>query len=272
MGGSRELRRSCDGNKVMMLDWLSGVSEFHRTRDRVIGSLKAIGLGVALTAGLAVNPAAAADPTFNLKSTTNSSEVGVAGNSKSFTSDTGGLGVTARAYSTPSGTGPLQSAYLGTYTLGLGVTNNVNSTGTTTTDDYHTVDNSGWVDYVVFKFSVALQAGTVSLSAFGDTDIQVWTANSVSDINFVGANLNSAQFTNHGVFLSSTNQNRTVTFTNFGAANYLIVAAAPSAGQDDSFKIASLTVKATPGPIAGAGIPALLALGGVLLMRRRSVA
>lgn len=234
---------------------LSSVLRRGVSGSRVLGWLSA----AAFVAALA-GPAQAADP-YNFDFTGPSSST----TSTTRTFKSNGAQVTASAYSTaynlPNST--LARAYLGHYSGGLGV----GIAGST--DDLHTVDNSRGVDVVVFEFSFPVRVTSLSLTAFGDTDFDVWTGNLTSGYNFTGltiAQLNTLSgLTNIGPSTGSSADRTAILTTNiFG--NYLVVAA--RAGQtDDSFKIARLT--ATPGPVAGAGLPVILGILGVGIYRRR---
>jgi hypothetical protein len=110
-------------------------------------------------------------------------------------------------------------------------------------------------------------AKSLTLKAFGDTDVEIWTGNVAAGFDFTGKSIGylGTVLTDHGIFAGGYTD-RTVSFANFLPGNILIVSAAP--GQyDDSFKISAVT--AVPGPIAGAGLPALFGLAGSWLVRRR---
>jgi hypothetical protein len=165
-------------------------------------------------------------------------------------------------YSNTGTSGSLQRSYVGDYATGLGVTNS--------SDSSHTVDNAGHIDLIVFQFSQAMIAQSLTLKAFGDTDVEVWTGNIAAGFDFTGKSIGylGTVLTDHGIFSGGTSD-RTVSFASFLPGNTLIVAAAP--GQyDDSFKISKIT--AVPGPIAGAGLPALFGLAGAWFVRRRKQA
>ena len=223
---------------------------------------KVFGLALALSIGVGTVPSLAADPLSFDFTGGNSSTTGSV-NSRTFqTTPMSSLSLTATAYSASSkaANATLSRSYLGYYDLGLGVTNS--------TDSSHTVDNNGRTDLVVFQFSKAVQASSVSLSAFGDTDVRVWAGTLPTGYDFSGKTIASLGIilTDYGIY-SGGGSNRTVTFANFAFGNYLIIAADPS-GSDDSFKIASL--KAVPGPVAGTGLPvlALLAFAGWAFRKR----
>lgn len=91
----------------------------------------------------------------------NSSTVGAAGNTRTFTNNTGTIVVKVSAWSLDTATGTPVAAYLGWYDQGLGVTSGITgsaSSGYSTTDNSHTIDNTGGrFDFVTLTFS---QVGT----------------------------------------------------------------------------------------------------------------
>ncbi len=157
--------------------------------------------------------------------------------SRTFLGDDGTTLVTATAWAYNTSSGQIASGDIGFYLNGLGVTN---SPG----DGSHTVDNQGWVDFVAFKFSEAVDMESVTPSTYSDTDITVWIGDTVGTPDFSGdsfADLDAAfgpSFNNYG-----GNSNRTATFGANGEAGNLMIVAAISNGNDgyyDNFKIKAL--------------------------------
>ncbi|MBN8439229.1 MAG: carboxypeptidase regulatory-like domain-containing protein [Candidatus Accumulibacter sp.] len=110
---------------------------------------------------------------------------GTDGNSRTYTDALTGVSVTARAFSqsklsdnTPTNT--WQSAWLGAYSGGLGVTDSSEGTGSGNT---HTVDNVGRNNYVVLQFSQSVKLDQAYLGyVVNDSDMKVWIGNSASTI------------------------------------------------------------------------------------------
>lgn len=167
----------------------------------------------------------------------------------SFTS--GGVTVTAAAWARDT-SGDYVSGRLGHYSNGLGVTNGPN-------DNSHTVDNSGWEDYVKFVFDQAVTVTRVSVWPYGDIDISynfdVGTTNWYSQNATVNGNPTH-------IALSTTMLSR-----------YFRLGAVRGNDSNDAFKIAGLRIETVtrqvpePGPLSLLGV-GLLALG--LIRRRRA--
>jgi len=110
---------------------------------------------------------------------------GTDGNSRTYTDALTGVSVTARAFSqskladnTPTNT--WQTAWLGAYRGGLGVTDSSEGTGSGNT---HTVDNVGRNNYVVLQFSQNVKLDQAYLGyVVNDSDMKVWIGNSASTI------------------------------------------------------------------------------------------
>jgi hypothetical protein len=171
------------------------------------------------------------------------------GGSLTFTS--GAISTTATAWARDTN-GDYQQARLGSYANGLGVVNGPY-------DDSHTVDNSGWEDYVRFVFSEAVTVTRVSVWPYGDIDISY-------NFDQTAINWYSQNATANGnpttIVLSQTELSR-----------YFRLGAERGSDTNDKFKIAGLRIETAvrkvnePGSLMllGAG---LLALGFVSLRRR----
>jgi hypothetical protein len=175
--------------------------------------------------------------TFTL--TGSSASTGTPGNIRTFTA-TNNVQVKASAFNRSSA-GAWTTAWLGSYSSGLGVTNRTENGG----DPNHKVDNVDSVDYVLFEFSAPVVMDQAFLDAItSDSDITVW----------IGTKSNP--FTNHQTlsdsFLSSlgfTEENLTSStaarWANFNSGdvvgNVLVIAAlASDTTAEDQFKIKQL--------------------------------
>src|SRR5262249_55602261 len=98
---------------------------------------------------------------------------GTDGNILTFTS--AGINVHVSAFSEDRTTGAWNTAYLGNYSGGLGVTDKF-ETGANNT---HTVDNTGGQDnFVLFEFDQAVVLDQAFLGyVVGDSDLRVWIGN-----------------------------------------------------------------------------------------------
>jgi hypothetical protein len=186
----------------------------------------------------AQNLGSGAETTFNFSG--NSATDGTDGNIRTFTS--GGVSVKASAWSRDSA-GVWETAYLGSYGGGLGVTDR-SETGS---DNSHTVDNTGRDNYVLFEFSETVVVDEAFLGyVVNDSDLRIWIG-TLSD-----------PFNNHQAlsdeFLSDlgfTEVNETTLSTTRwadlnagGLSGNVIVIAANTAEPttEDNFKIEKLTV------------------------------
>ena len=117
-------------------------------------------------------------PTTTFQLTGNSALDGPNGNIRTFTAN--GISVNASAFSrTDSGT--WSTAFLGTYSEGLGVTDTGEGDGRNGT---HRVDNIGRDNYVLFEFSETVVVDQVFLdSVVNDSDITVWIGTVSDPIN-----------------------------------------------------------------------------------------
>src|SRR5262249_39776227 len=104
---------------------------------------------------------------------------GGAGNIRTITAPNG-VQVRASAFSRTSA-GTWATAYLGSYPLGLGVTD----TSEDGTDPSHKVDNvGGRGNYVLFEFSTPVTVDRAFLDAVGaDSDISVWVGTKTDPFN-----------------------------------------------------------------------------------------
>ena len=76
--------------------------------------------------------------------------------------------------------GAWTTAYLGSYSSGLGVTNRTEDGS----DPSHKVDNVGSVDYVLFEFASPVVVDQAFLDAItDDSDITVWIGNKTDPFN-----------------------------------------------------------------------------------------
>jgi len=182
--------------------------------------------------------------------------------SKTYTVD--GLTVTVTAHSW-TGSAWDANAKVGQYSGGgLGVTNSGN-------DGSHTVDSSGWIDYLKFAFTPtpadvnSLSIGYESNDA--DSDFRYWLNNSGVLSSTGGTAVNGNGPGTYNIALGSNTE-----------WNYLIVAAdRDNTGRDNNeFKISGLTVTTTPRvptnevPDAGSTLVLfVLGLMGLVGLRKR---
>ena len=103
--------------------------------------------------------------------TGNTASTGTSGNIRTFTASNG-VQVKASGWSRDKSTGAWATAYLGSYSPGLGVTDSTESGS----DPTHKVDNVGSrVNYVMFEFSAPVVVNRAFLDSVGaDSDISVW--------------------------------------------------------------------------------------------------
>jgi len=191
--------------------------------------------------------------------------------SRTFMGSDGITSVTATAWS-QNNSNVIETAQLGFYSNGLGVTNNAN-------DGSHTVDNQGYTDFVAFYFNQVVDLKSVFLNTYSDTDVTVWIGTTSSEPVFTGdsfADLDAA----YGAGFNNTggNVNRLADFGAFSeVGNVLIVSALVSGGDStyDNFKIKALYAESATTPDNDIPAPATLLVVGPAVfamgvMRRRA--
>ena len=190
--------------------------------------------------------------TVNLQG--NSALDGADGNTRTWTDAATGVIVTARAFSQAKGSTTFETAYLGAYNGGLGVTDRYEGNGNS---NRHTVDNVDKNNYIVFQFSQAVTMDKVSLGyVVGDSDLQIWVTNSSSTLSSLNAaTLSGASFTE--VNLVANGNLRTADINNREVMGNIFIIAADTTDKtpDDYFKLSHLQFCAptTPQPPAAKG-------------------
>lgn len=178
----------------------------------------------------------------------------------SWTAD--GITLAVSGWSTPS-TARTATPNAGSATAyagyGYGVINAV-------TDNSHTIDNSGWYDFIRLDFSKPVTLDKVTLAQFGDTD--AWISFGDKATNMTSA-AGWGSFFDNGTNYLGTNANRTFSVDKSTAASVWLIGAGRGTGSNDSFKLSSVNVTgAVPEPATWAMM--LVGFGGIgFAMRRR---
>jgi hypothetical protein len=175
--------------------------------------------------------------TFNFSG--NTALDGADGNIRTFTS--GGISVKTSAFSRDKTTGAWSTAYVGSYSGGLGVTDSSEGGGE---NNQHTVDNGGRDNYILFEFSSDVVIDSAFLGyVVGDSDLTLWIGNATDPFNnhltLSDALLTSMGFTEVNTGGSST---RTADLNAGGFIGNVIVIAARTGEADDKFKLEKMTV------------------------------
>lgn len=178
------------------------------------------------------------------KTTGNSSENGAAGNFRSFS--VGTINVKASAFARRVSNGSWETAYLGAFSSGLGVTDSSENGS----NDTHKVDNIGtYKNYVLFEFSQKVVVNRAALDAIGgDSDITVWIGNAMDPYNN-HITLSDALLTGYGS--ENNNGGSTTRWADINAgsvAGNVLVIAARADHSDDAFKIEALDIDCPPAP------------------------
>ncbi len=190
-----------------------------------------------------VPPPPCVTATFTL--TGNTAVSGTKGNIRTFSA--GGVSVKASGFSRVDGTGAWSTAYLGSYSGGLGVTD----TSETGANDTHKTDNIGGRDnYVLFEFSQPVIVTKAFLDSIGaDSDITVWVGTAADPFNnhLTLSDALLSGFTKEDNNTASTAP-RSAVFNSAGATgNVLIIAASTSdADPEDAFKIKTINIGCVP--------------------------
>lgn len=174
---------------------------------------------------------------------------GIYGNIRTFT--VGAVSVKASAFSRTNNNGTWETAYLGLFSGGLGVTNRGEGDGG---NDSHKVDNIGdRKDYVLLEFNQPVVVDKAYLDIIGaDSDITVWVG-TTSDPYNNHVTLNDTVLSGFGAAeenLASNNQPRWADINSSESVGNIVVVAASTSDSnpEDAFKIHELVTKCPPGP------------------------
>ena len=197
--------------------------------------------------GVAQNLTGSGDTTTTFHLTGNSHLDGPNGNIRTFSADD--ISVKTSAFSRDAH-GTWEKAFLGSFSTGLGVTDNSEGDGS---NGLHKVDNVHRDNYVLFKFSENVVVDRTFLASVGkDSDITYWVGtveDGLDNHHLSDAFLNSLEFSEDNNTHSSYARWADI---NNGevAGNVLVIAASTSdAHPDDRFKIKELEVQKVEGGI-----------------------
>ncbi len=177
----------------------------------------------------------------------NTATSGTAGNIRTFTAN--GISVKASGFSRNTTTGAWSNAYLGLYSLGLGVTDNTEGDGS---NNRHVVDNiGGTVNYVLFEFSSSVIVDRAFLDYLGaDSDITVWVGTKTDPFN---NHLTLSDALLAGLAVKENNDTTVGSgsrWADLNAGNVVgnvLIIGAREGGTNDSFKINKLDTKCSAG-------------------------
>ena len=180
----------------------------------------------------------------DMKTTGNSGEDGEDGIIRPFS--TGGtVAANARAFSRQKSDGLWETAFLGAFGSGLGVTDRGEGNGSNNT---HKLDNIGdRLNYVVFAFNQNVVPDQAYLNSIGaDSDITVWIGTMADPYNNPVV-LSDTLLSSFGAPETNDAANNSPRWANFNATqksgNVLVIAAkVDEAGPEDAFKIEGLKI------------------------------
>lgn len=185
-----------------------------------------------------------------------------------------GVELTASAWSNTHGpdNSALDVAALGQWSMGLGVRNANESSGS----PQHQADNEGNLEFVLFLFDEYVDIDNVVIDPYGtyDRDVSYWTGAIDNPIDLTGVTTDELAGLGFSARIddlsSSSSAARAVSIDHpAGGVNALLLGAwVGDDTPDDYFKIASVTGTVVPEPNAAA--LALAGLAGVCLFRRRT--
>lgn len=244
-------------------------------------------LGWLLAAATIAAAAPAAATTYTMTLDGGSINVGSGnGNTRTFSSTVGGqtLTLTATGWTnaldqTPDHT---LASFLGQYGgLGLGVTN----PGENGLDNSHVVDNVGREDFILLKFSTAVDLTSMNLNVFdvndfgsADSDATIFYKNGATgptDGGLSSTYFNQFGAQTFGVAGGSSSGSRTVDVGNHYSDTWIVSAATGQGGNgNDGFKLYSVTVNTAAVPEPATWAMMLIGFGGLgaSLRARRRVA
>jgi hypothetical protein len=188
-----------------------------------------------------------------------------------------GVTATITAWSLNSLSGSFDTASIGRYSPGMGVCNDGERASGCSTNQ-HTVDNSGWLDFMLFQFSTPVDPVSLFVNVFqtGDSDMNYWMGNTSNTVGLLtGVSYGNLSSLGFGAIQSSNNagtsNSRLVMFPGTTSVNALLVAASvANTDSADYFKIRSITVE--PNPVPEPATYGLIgsALLGLAILRRRT--
>ncbi|RDE50365.1 MAG: hypothetical protein DVS81_11740 [Candidatus Accumulibacter meliphilus] len=173
------------------------------------------------------------------------------GNVRSYTA--GGVTVTARAVSSHvvNKANVWETAWLGAYSGGHGVTDR--SEGSGSSNNTHTVDNVGRINYVIYQFSENVVVDKAYLGyVIGDSDLTAWIGSSTGTLTNLSDSLLAGMSKEDNTTSSSSTRWGDINATE-KEGNILVIAASTLDSTPDYFKIQKLAVSAvskTVTPIA----------------------
>ena len=182
------------------------------------------------------------DATFDFTTSGSSSVNGSAGNIRTFTA--GGVSVNVSAFSRNKSTDAFAAAYLGRFSLGLGVTD----TSENGSNNTHIVDNNGRDNYILFEFSQAVTIDRAYLAyVVGDSDVTVWVGN-VANAFTSHINLNAGVLTGLGFTEVNTggDDDRWADLNSGGVSGNVLVIAAKVGDSTDGFKLKKIEIGCPP--------------------------
>ncbi len=180
----------------------------------------------------------------DMKTTGNSGEDGTDGNIRTFS--TGGtVSAKASAFSRRKSDGLWETAFLGAFGSGLGVTDRGEGDGSS---DRHKVDNIGdRLNYVVFAFNQNVVPDRAYLNSIGaDSDITVWIGTMADPFN-TPVTLSDPLLSSFGAPETNETANNSPRWADFNASqrsgNVLVIAAkVDESGPEDAFKIEDISI------------------------------
>ena len=210
---------------------------------------------VTLVATATVVPASAQMVTFN--TTGNMADNGAYGNSLYFPSSTPGssLQLKVTGYQSNQSNNDITTAYVGAYSPGLGVTGLGDNSGA---NNYHQIDNAGgYTDFLLLQFSAPVALSSLTLNSFmlgsmsvKDNDLAFYAASIPEAAWNLALPLTSYQTVpSLWTTIAGNGSNGLVSTGSTTISREFLVGAAFNSGNNDGFKIASITVApAVPEP------------------------
>ena len=189
---------------------------------------------------------------------------------------TNGVSVKVTAWSRTKTNGTWATAYLGSYSGGLGVTDTSEADGS---NNRHTVDNIDRDNYVLFEFSQPVMLNQAYLGyVVGDSDLKLWIGTFTDPYNN-HLTLSDAVLTSFGFTEDNDTTSSTTRWADLNAGNVMgnaivIAASRTDTTPDDQFKIAlfdlckqqctplTLACAASSGQVGVAYSSAVVASGG----------
>ncbi|HMJ91295.1 MAG TPA: hypothetical protein VK530_15850 [Candidatus Acidoferrum sp.] len=239
----------CGGIGITIVSTTTNANDCGFTATRTWRATDSCGSSVECNQTVSASCSACVPTTFKFSKDSNGVQDGPDGNIRKFSS--GSVSVKISAFSRTKSSATWDTAFLGLYSGGLGVTDPSEGSGGS---DQHTTDNSGRDNFILFEFSQPVALDRLYLEHIvTDSDLRLWVGTASDPFNnhltLSDAVLSSLGFTEVNSGGSGSTRWADVNAGKF-AGNVIVVAALPG-DTNDKFKLQILDLCAVGCPAVG---------------------